>query len=373
MTDGTFRGRIKPLNLTEILKFLKESGKSGLLRTESEGEERGLYVRRGRIIAVESSIDEESLLSMLRTERKISEEQFIPCEALVNGGVRPGRALVERGDLQPAELVEWTERRCRAVTEGMLRWQSGNFTFEERQLPPVEWILVDLDILEALLDALREIDDEALMASRLPEKTAVFEHFTYSDGGEAPPLLAHETYVLSLVNGRRDAGEIEKLSELGESATRKILGIMFLIGCVRHRRDETVEGAPVPNETSGSDVRAVIRAYNEMFGFLYEYMIKEVGPIAEHVLDKYLREVKDANEALFNKITLNKEGTFDEEALARNLHLIRGRNRLEVLIKGLNEFLYSGQLAVKRTLGAEHEAIVVRRLNEIRKTPAPLG
>lgn len=373
MTVGTFKGRIKPLNLTEILKFLKESGKSGLLRAESGGEWRGLYVRRGRIIATESSLEQESLLSLLSAQGTLTDEQADDCRSLVRGGVRPGRALVERRHLSPEELVDWTERRCRRVTEGMLRWREGSFAFEERRLPPVEWILVDLDIQEALLEALRGIDDWELLEARLPEKGAVFEHYTYSEGGEAPPLLAHERYVLSLVNGRRDVGEIEKLSELGESETRKTLGIMFLIGCVRHRRDETVEGAPVPSETSGSDVRPVIRAYNEMFGFLYSYMIKEVGPIAEHVLDKYLREVRDANEALFNKITLTKEGTLDEEALARNLHLIRGKNRHEVLIKGLNEFLYSGQLAVKRTLGAEHEAVVVRKLNEIRKIPASLG
>ncbi len=373
MTVGTFSGRIKPLNLTEILKFLKESGKSGLLKAENGAEWRGLYVRRGRIIAAESSIEGESLLLILRATGRIDGDQLSVCEALVKGGVRPGRALVERGAILPEELVGWTAKRCRNVAHGMLTWSSGSFAFEERELPPVEWVLVDLDLMEVLLEALRGIEEESLLATRLPERGVVFEHFTWSEGGEAPPLLPHERYVLSLVNGRRSVGEIEKLSELGDRATRKVLAIMFLIGCVRHRRDETVEGAPVPNESSGTDIRAVIRAYNEMFAFIYSYMIKEVGPIAEHVLDKYLREVRDANQALFARIALSKDGMLDEEGLARNVHLVRGANRVEVLVKGLNEFLYSGQLAVKRTLGAEHEAVVVRRLNELRKIPAPLG
>jgi hypothetical protein len=373
MTVGTFKGRIKPLNLTEILKFLKESGKSGLLRVDSGGQWRGLYVRRGRVIVAESSLPSESLLALLLDAKRCSEEQIAVCEALVKGGVRAGRALVESGALSPSELFDWTGIRTRTIARGILCWSSGSFAFEESELPPVEWILVNLDILEVVLGALREIDDNSLFSTRLPEKGVVFEHFTYSEGGEAPPLLPHERYVLSLVNGRRDVGEIERMSELGETATRKTLGIMFLIGCVRYRRDETVEGAPVPTESSSSDVKAVIRAYNEMFAFIYSYMMKEVGPIAEHVLDKYLREVRDANHAVFSKISLSKEGTLNEEALSRNVHLVRGKNRLDVLIRGLNEFLYSGQLAVKRTLGADHEAVVVRRLNEIRKAPAPLG
>jgi hypothetical protein len=372
MTVGTFKGRIKPLNLTEILKFLKESGKSGLLRAENGDHWRGIYVRRGRIIAVESSLEAESLLSLVRAEDLIDDERLNDFESLIRAGGRPGRVLVERGVLTPPALIDWVTRRCRGVVAGMLHWQSGSFSFEERLVPPIEWVLVDLDILDVVLESLREIDEAELLATRLPEKDAVFELYTYSEGGEAPPLLPHEKYVLALVNGRRSVGEIEKLSELGDGATRKILGIMFLIGCARHRRDETVEGAPVPTESSNGDVRSVIRAYNEMFAFLYGYMIKEVGPIAEHVLDKYLREVREANSSLFNRIALSKEGTLDEEALSRNLHLVRDKNRIDVLIKGLNEFLYSGQLAVKRTLGAEHEAVVVRRLNEIRRIPASL-
>jgi hypothetical protein len=148
---------------------------------------------------------------------------------------------------------------------------------------------------------------------------------------------------------------------------------MFLIGCVRHRRDETVEGAPLPEKRTSEDIRGIIRAYNEMFSFIYSYMIKEVGPIAEHVLDKYLREVREANQALFNRIALAKDGTLDEDSLTRNVQLLRGRNSVDLLVRGLNEFLYSGQLAVKRTLGVDHEAVVIRRLNEIRKMPAALG
>jgi len=373
MTVGTFKGRITPLNLTEILKFLKESGKSGLLKADSEGAWRGLYVRRGRVIAGESSLPGESLPAILEASGKISAEQASVAATLVKGGVRPGRALIEQGALRPSELWEWSEKRVRTLVLGTLVWTTGSFAFEEGALPPVDWMLVDLDILEVILSALRELEEGSMLEPRLPEPDAVFEHFTYSEGGEAPPLLAHERYVLSLVNGRRTVSEVSKISELGEVATRKILCLMFLVGCVRHRRDETVEGAPVPSDGTFKDVKAVIKAYNEMFAFIYSYMMKEVGPIAEHVLDKYLREVREANESLLSKISLTKEGTLNEDALVRNIQMVHGRNRLDTLVKGLNEFLYSGQLAVKRTLGAEHEAVVIRRLNEIRKTPASLG
>jgi len=371
MTVGTFKGRITPLNLAEILKFLKESGKTGLLKVEIDASARGLYVRRGAIIAVESTVPAESLVRMLSDAGRITPGQTAACASLVAGGVRPGRALVETGAITPAGLAEWNESRARLVLRSVLAASSGAFAFEEGALPPANWMLVDLEILQSILGVLRDLGDESLMASRLPEPEAVFELFTYSEGGEAPSLLPHEKYVLSLVNGKRSASEIARMSDLGEAATRRILCLMFLVGCVRHRRDETVEGAPLPEEDSISDVRSVIRAYNEMFAFIYAYMMKEVGPIAEHVLDKYLKEVRDSNSALLNRIVLGKDGTLNEDALARNVHLIRGRSRRDLLVGGLNEFLYSGLLAVKRTLGADHEAIVVRRLREMRRNPPP--
>jgi hypothetical protein len=72
-------------------------------------------------------------------------------------------------------------------------------------------------------------------------------------------------------------------------------------------------------------------------------------------------------------VTLGKDGTLNEETLTRNVRMLRAKNRQEVLVSGMNEFLYSGLLAVKRTLGTEHEEIVVRRLKELRKTTAPHG
>jgi hypothetical protein len=373
MTVGTFKGRITPLNLTEILRFLKESGKTGLLGAEREDGCRSLYVRRGRVIAAESSLPGESLVALLLEAGRIDPERAEECRARVRGGARPGRALAEGGLIRPSDLYEWTERRVRLVAARMLSLPTGSFAFEEGAIPPVEWMLVDLDILEVVLGALRDLEDDALLSAHLPAPETVVEPCTFSEGGEAPPLVSHERYVLSLVNARRTVGEIARISELGEAETRKTLCLMFLIGCVRHRRDETVEGAALPEKRASEDIRGIIRAYNEMFSFIYSYMIKEVGPIAEHVLDKYLREVREANQALFNRITLAKDGTLDESSLTRNVQLLRGRNSVDLLVRGLNEFLYSGQLAVKRTLGVDHEAVVIRRLNEIRKMPAALG
>jgi len=370
MAVSTFKGRITPFNQPEIFKFLKESGKTGLLQMSRGESAKGLYVRRGRVIAADSSTPEDSIISMVAAAATTPSDKISACRSLVAAGMRPGRALVDTGTLTPLQLCEWTEGRVRAIVRSVIAWDEGQFAFEEGQIPPPDWLIVDLDILDLLLRALRDIGAGDSLNSRLPDPDAVFEYVTFSEGGDLPPLLPHEKYVLGLVNGRRAIPEIARLSELGDAATRKILALLFLVGCTRQGRDETADTGPIPAESTGTDSRAVIRAYNEMFAFLYGYMIKEVGPIAEHVLEKYLREVRESSQSLFNKIALGKDGTLNEDALNRNVHLLRGKNRQETLISGLNEFLYSELLAVKRTLGADHEEIVVRRLKELRKSPA---
>jgi len=368
MTVGAFKGRITPFNQPEILKFLKESGKTGLLQLANEGATKGLFVRRGRVIAADSSLPSDSILSMIAAEGTITPQQAAECERIVQTGMRPGRALVETGRLTPAELWAWTERRVEEIVRSVLGWEEGLFAFEEGTLPPQDWMIVDLDIVDLLLKALRDVAAEGALSARLPEPEAVFEYVSFSEGGDPPPLLPHERYVLGLVNGRRKVSEIARLSETGDAATRTILALLSLVGCTRQGRSEGAEAGPIPAEPAGTDIRAVIRAYNEMFSFLYGHMIKEVGPIAEHVLEKYLREVRESSQGLFNKIALGKDGTLNEDALSRNLQLLRGRGREEALIGGLNEFLYSELLAVKRTLGTDHEEIVVRRLKELRKS-----
>jgi hypothetical protein len=95
-------------------------------------------------------------------------------------------------------------------------------------------------------------------------------------------------------------------------------------------------------------------------------MTHEVGPITEHVLNKYLLEIREEDGSILKNVVLKKDGTLDETTILGNLNWVRGNNKKDVLIAALNEFLYSAILAVKRTLGPEHESQVIETLRDIR-------
>jgi hypothetical protein len=107
---------------------------------------------------------------------------------------------------------------------------------------------------------------------------------------------------------------------------------------------------------------AVLDSFNRMYRHVLAYMVKEVGPIAENVLAKYLGNVRDARPEVLQGVTLRKDGSLDEAAIERNMARLPESRRRTTLVDALNELLYAELLAVKRTLGADHESSIVRDL-----------
>ena len=99
-----------------------------------------------------------------------------------------------------------------------------------------------------------------------------------------------------------------------------------------------------------------------MYRHVLAYMVKEVGPIAENVLAKYLNTVRESRPEVLAGVPLRKDGSLDEAAVERNLGRLAEDRRRPALVDALNELLYAELLAVKRTLGADHESAIVRDL-----------
>jgi hypothetical protein len=89
-----------------------------------------------------------------------------------------------------------------------------------------------------------------------------------------------------------------------------------------------------------------------------------VGPIAENVLEKYLAGLREARKDVFTGIKLQKDGSLDPTLVERNLNKLPEDERRGRLVDGLNELLYAQLLAVKRTLGAEHETAIIKAFRD---------
>lgn len=378
MTPAPLEGRLEDRGLPVILETLRGQKKTGVLILKRDSAEKRLYFKGGNLIFASSSLAEERLGDILLREGKISQEQYDSSAELIKKGMRQGRALVEIGALSPKELWWSVQHQLKEIFYSIFTWSNADYLFSEGDLKTNENIVIDMDVPQLTLEGIRRLKDPAILKARFSHPDSGFVQ-TRLGIDEKVSLEPYEKHVLALVDGNRHVREICAKSEIGDFETLKVLYALESIGFIRKRvrdKDEAPaapppaapkrEATPVDEQ---ADVRQILQTFNDAYGFLYKYMLREIGPIAENVLNKYLNDIRAGQDLLFKNVKLRKDGSLDIDAIQKNLSSLRPENRREMLIGGLNEFFYAELLAIKKTLGPEHESSVLRSLQDLRLNP----
>jgi hypothetical protein len=355
---GGLRGTLARLPLPDLLRELQSASATGILSLTSGGARKALYLKAGRVVFATSNLPSERLGEILLREGKITPEQNEDSVRALAQGRRQGRVLVESGSLSPDDLWWGVQSQVREVVFSVFQWDEGQFHFEESVLPEKERITVDLDVTSLILEGVRRMDAGGALRARYPDGYLVIER------GDAPLpdglLHAWEQHVLDLVDGERSVVEICQESEAGEMQTLKALYAFVCTGIVRGRgrKVRALDQDFVPEDTT----LALLDSFNRMYRHVLAYMVKEVGPIAENVVAKYLNGVRESRKDVLQGVAMRKDGSLDEAAVERNLNRLPEDGRRATLVDALNELLYAELFAVKRTLGADHETALVRVL-----------
>jgi hypothetical protein len=360
---GGLKGQLSQLPLPDILQGLRVSEATGILTMVAGGARKALYLMKGRVVFASSNLPNDRLGEILIREGKITVEEYDLSIRAISKGKRQGKALVEMGALSPKDLWEGIQFQVREVVYSVFLWEEGQFHFEESALPARERITVDVDIFELILSGIRRIDANGPLQARYPQGDSVLERI-HADAlpSEDTPLEPYERHVLNLVDGERSVLEICRESEIGDNETLKVLYALLCAGLarVKGKKVRALDQDFVPEDS----IHSVLGSFNQMYGHVFRYMVREVGPIAENVLEKYLAGLRETRKDVFAGVKLQKDGTLDPALLEKNLNRFPEDGRRGLLVDGLNELLYAELLAVKRTLGAEHEAAIVKALRE---------
>jgi hypothetical protein len=354
---GGLRGTLARLALPDLLHELDAAEATGILSLTAAGARKALYLKRGRVVFAASNLPSDRLGEVLLREGRITPEQNDSSARGLSQGRRQGRVLVEMGALSPDQLWAAVQTQVREIVFSVFQWDEGQFHFEESVLPEKEKITVDLDVTALVLEGVRRMDPAGAVRGRFSDAYLVPER-----GEKPPPGLLHpwEEHVLSLVDGEKCVLELCHESEAGEGQTQKALYAFLCTGIVRGRgrKVRALDQDFVPGDTA----LAVLDSFNRMYRHVLAYMVREVGPIAENVLAKYLGTVRDSRPDVLQGVSLHRDGSLDEAAVERNLARLPEAERRTALVDALNELLYAELLAVKRTLGRDHETAIVREL-----------
>jgi hypothetical protein len=359
VVPGGLKGELAELPLPDILQHLRSSQATGILSVVSGTARKSLYVKSGQVVFASSNLPSDRLGEVLIREGKISVEQYEASVKAISRGRRQGKVLVEMGALSPKDLWAGVQDQVREIVYSMFLWEEGQFHFEESLLPEKERITVDLDITELILIGIRRVDATGPIQNRYPEGDLVLER---NPDAPTATLEDYEAHVLAMVDGERSVLEISRESEIGDHETLKVLYAVLCAALVRVRGKKV--HALDQDFVGGDDVWAVVGSFNEMYGYIFRYMVREVGPIAENVLEKYLGGLRESRKDVFAGVKLQKDGTVEGTVLERNLTKFAEDQRRSVLVDSLNELLYAELLAVKRTLGSDHEGNIIKALQE---------
>jgi uncharacterized protein DUF4388 len=362
--EGNFSGRLKALSISDVLEFLRVLNRCGTLALRDSEREVSLQVRDGMLIAAAARGDAGRLAGYLFGEGQLTREQLEAVQEREAQGERVGRILIETGILTPKGVWESLRRQARAIALGLFDWDRGEFQFREGEGIAESTLAVDLPLLELIADGIRSVKRTRLFAQRMPSGASLFEAIAPPERKVSLPLEPHERYVLGLIDGSRSLSELTLSSELGEPETLRVIFLLFSVGYLKMR-------ALPAGKTVRQDPEAlpVIRRYNEMYSFLRRYLVEEVGPIGDAVMGRYFEDQKKSQPALLGGGRLGRDGSLDEGLILRNLSELGAAEKMETLVDGLNELLYAELLAVRRTLGTNHEGRAVQGLRELGLQP----
>lgn len=356
--EGGLQGQLADVGLPEILRYLRESEATGILTVVAGGARKAIYLRGGRVVFATSNLPNDRLGEILLREGKITVEEYEESIRAISKGKRQGKVLVEMGALKPKDLWAGVQFQVQEIVYSVFEWADGQFHFEESTLPERERITVDLDVRALVLAGLRRVDAAGPVREQFPERALVVENVP-SEPGDM--LEAYERHVRGLVDGEASVNDICRESEVGDAETLKVVYALLSTGLIRTRGRKviTLDQDFIQDEDT---LFSLVDSFNQKYSHIFRHMVREVGPIAENVLEKYLGTLREARKDVFTGIVLGKEGTLDAAALERNLDRYPEAQRRAVLVDCLNELLYAELLAVKRTLGAEHEASIIKAL-----------
>lgn len=358
VVSGGLKGQLSHLPLPEVLEHLRTTRGTGILTLVSGGARKAIYLKDGRVVFAASNLPNDRLGELLIREGKITVEEYEASIKALSKGKRQGKVLVELGALSPRDLWEGVQFQIKEIVYGVFRWEDGQFHFEESSLPERERITVDLDIRDLILAGIRKVEATSGIKVHFPSLDLVLERAQAEMAG----LEAYETHVLRLVDGERSTLEVCHESEIGDSETLKALYAFLSVGLARikGKKVRPLDQDFVPEEEGES----LLAAFNGMFGHVFRHMVREVGPIAEKVLEKYMGGLRERCQPVFAGVRFQKDGTLDVATLERNVAQLPEEERRGRLVDALNELLYAELLAVKRTLGVEHEAAIIQAFRQ---------
>jgi hypothetical protein len=359
-------GTLAEFDVAAILARMNQQALDGQLRITCPTFNKTIWLENGGIIFAQSSLLEDSLGSTLLRRQVIDAGDLgKSSKYMQEHNIRRGRALLELGLLNADQLWDEVSAHLRAIVFSLFTLASGRYDIVARPKDGNENIVLNLPISEAILEGIRQIEDQPFIESRFGEN---MELFAGSGRNHFPlKLKPFETHILSLVSTATPLSEIIAKSELLRFDTLKILYNLLRLDLLCDSRQPARQ--PTPN-TAGSapttfhSFEDALNYYNHKYEYIYRVLSKEIGPVAQTILFEAITAILDSIPAYFRNLEITAEGRIEAKSVLKSIWYESFEEHSTEFLKGLEEILYAEIYAVKRHLGKDHEKMILQWIRE---------
>ncbi|WP_071191530.1 DUF4388 domain-containing protein [Trichormus sp. NMC-1] len=235
----TITGNFADFSLPELLQFLDQGKKTGLLYIEflPEGDENRkkqvyyMWLHQGRVVSAADRLDQQGLTLMIAQRAWISERvisrvtQISSC--FINSPL--GLCLKSQGLLQPEQLKLLFNSQVLRPVCSLFQVKDALFRFEATSsLPLGEMTGLSMSATEVILIGLRALRDWTALEEKLPDPTSGLSGFMVKQ--PKMQLNAQEWHVWEFVNGQVSLQYIANQLTIPIATVQQIAFRLIIVG-----------------------------------------------------------------------------------------------------------------------------------------------
>ncbi|MGK2858199.1 MAG: DUF4388 domain-containing protein [Thermoanaerobaculia bacterium] len=199
-------GNLRTMTPGDLLQWLNFAQKTGTLVLSSNGVEKKIFLREGRVISSASTDPREYLGQFLMSHGFITEEQLTKAmQEQAKSKRLLGRILVDLGAVPEAELGRLMREKAAESIYDIFLWKEAEFRFIDDELPEMEMVPLQVDVTGIIMEGSRRIDEWKRISRLIPgrESIPVLE-------SPIDPATLHDVprRILAAVNGQRSIEEL---------------------------------------------------------------------------------------------------------------------------------------------------------------------
>jgi hypothetical protein len=361
----SYQGNLDDVPLVGLFYAISSNYQTGVAIVRRGETHKEVLFKEGRIIFASSNNSEERLGNFL-VKRKLVARSHVELMAVQaqKKGVKLGTFLVDNGLLLRKELCELLDFQIKEILCDLFSWKEGEFYFFEREVTE-ENMLVSYTPLDIALFAARRALDFSTFREMVPHNKIILHVHPSIEKAKArivEELDANENFIFSLIDGKRNIDQLIKFSGDDEIFTLNILHRLLLMGLLGKSRD-----IGIYEDTEFEELSRFLKTLLEVVKLAMVELRKELGVMADAVLDRAREGLQDGHGALFQGISLDGDISIDANKILKNIsaHYPRPSDRF-IFIDGFYGIMASIIEEMKHILGMPITRRVIAEIGKVR-------